>query len=193
MFKVVCHLCTFYVCTAHNVMCAHTHECTKQYIFMYMYIFAHMRTHARTAPPGPVTYRAQPDSNSSIFIDWDELRTPNTNPLLLTYELYLYDVVENRSLGSSMGTMFGPFPTFQRNFIVSGLEANAEYWVAVVGVSLVGRGVANGRVSVKTFPNGELYDVRICCLCEVLYCVSSTVYTCTTNAGIKAYGFNAPK
>ena len=95
-----------------------------------------------------------PDSNSSIYVEWNET-TSSIDPLLLRYELTIWGpldlppsdegTVENVTLLAEVSS-----------YLITGLEPNAIYRVGVAASSLEGRGLKR-EAEAYTFPNGE-YD-----------------------------------
>ena len=93
-----------------------------------------------------MTFTAEPDTNTSIYIQWGEATPPRTHPLLLRYEILFRDVDSNASV------TFGPFLSTQFNYTMTDLEPNTEYVISVVATSLAG-GSEGSNQSVNTFAN----------------------------------------
>lgn len=94
--------------------------------------------------PGPVSFRAESDTNTSIYVEWSTPSNLNTHPLLLQYHVFLVDS-SSRRLES-----FGPFPIYWTHYVITGLDPGVEYSVAVVASSVEGRGelpLANATVT----------------------------------------------
>jgi hypothetical protein len=111
-----------------------------------------------------VQFHAEPDSNSSIYVEWNETIV-NTNPLLLRYEVMLAGPLEplpgegvsvNLSLQASL-------MSDARSHIITGLRSNAMYRVGVVASSPAGPGQSM-ELDTYTFPNGEMRPVYVLCL-----------------------------
>ena len=119
-------------------------------------------------------FTAVPDTNTTIYVQWNEATPIRTHPLLLRYEVLFNDTVSNESL------TFGPFLSTQLNYTITDLEPNTEYVVSVVATSL--RGLSDHiSQSVITFPNRKCtkmvanISVKIfsCAACYIV----KTVYT----------------
>ena len=115
--------------------------------------------------PDTVPFRAEPDTNSSIYVEWNQTAT-SIHPLLLRYEL----TVSGPILSSSREA--GPVTTGNttqrvllsdvRNAVVRDLQANAQYQVLVTASSPTGRQREGREMLVSTFPNGESVDITHC-------------------------------
>ena len=101
--------------------------------------------------PGVVSFLAQPNSNSSVYVEWNATM-PNTDPLLIRYLVTYNDLFlqGNETTPPTTVTLL----SHSRNITISGLRTNAIYVVGVAASSLAGRS-QEGYVSVSTFPNGE--------------------------------------
>jgi len=94
--------------------------------------------------PGPVSFRAESDTNTSIYVEWSTPSDPNTHPLLLQYHVFLVDSSSRRV------ESFGPFPIYWTHYVITGLDPGVEYSVAVVASSVEGHGelpLANATVT----------------------------------------------
>ena len=112
-------------------------------------LHTHTHTHTHTwidGIPGSVAFRAEPDTNTSIYVSWSQATPLRTHPLLLRYEILFRDTTND------VNSTFGPFLLSQTSYIVTGLEPNVEYLVSMVATSLQGRSDVTSR-SVTTFPN----------------------------------------
>ena len=96
--------------------------------------------------PQPVTFSAEPDTNTTIYLQWDPATSPRTHPLLLRYEILLCDTINNVNL------TFGPLLSMYLNYTITDLEPNTEYSVSVVATSPQGRSDFSS-LFVNTFPN----------------------------------------
>ena len=95
-----------------------------------------------------------PDTNTSIYVSWNEATPPRIHPLLLRYEILFYDATNNVS------STFGPFLSTQTSYTITNLEPNTEYKVSMVATSLQGRSDVTSQ-SVVTFPNRKQKHLQL--------------------------------
>ena len=125
--------------------------------------------------PGAVLFRAEPNTNTSIFVEWNVPTNPNTHPLLLRYHVFLVGSPLRRE------ESFGPFPAHQRDFVVTGLEPGVEYTVSVVASSLAGQGERPpANVTVAPFGMSPLVYVHV--LIAIISYLSSPLPSCAHTA-----------
>ena len=96
---------------------------------------------------------AQPNSNSSIYVEWNAT-TPNTDPLLLRYEVTYIDLAPSQENETTSTITTKSLLSGSRSAVIEGLRPNAMYEVSVAATSLVGRSQER-HMPVSTFPNGE--------------------------------------
>ncbi len=104
--------------------------------------------------PGVVSFNAQPNTQTSLYITWDH--PPTTHPLLLRYEVNVQQVGTGELLTSSP-------PPGVRSHVVTGLLSGELYRVSVVATSLLGRGEESEQdILVRTFEPRELTNTVLC-------------------------------
>ena len=109
--------------------------------------------------PDPVTFHAEPDSNSSIYVTWNQTTT-NTDPLLLRYEVEISGPVVPLTVScpqdpqTNTPLLVEELLYDARNLTIRGLQANTMYEV-VVTASTSSEESEGREVVVSTFPNGK--------------------------------------
>lgn len=107
--------------------------------------------------PDAVPFRAEPDSNSSIYVEWSET-TPNTDPLLLRYLVSVSGPLGSSNSGGGDAQLNFDLLSGERNLVVGDLQPNAAYQVAVTASSLRGVAPVPRPLNVSTFPNGKKFN-----------------------------------
>lgn len=96
-------------------------------------------------------FTVEPDSNSSLYVSWNEVSLKGTVPELLRYDIQYLSVSTGQSGGST--ELFGT-----RSILLTGLESNIDYRVTISASFLTGRGPSTSK-AVSTFANG-IYEIR---------------------------------
>ena len=102
--------------------------------------------------PDPVPFRVEPDTNSSVYVEWSA-SSPNTDPLLLRYLIRIQGPFANDTTEMNFDLLSG-----KRSLVIQDLEPNVAYQVAVTASSLVGVAQLPNLKEVTTFSNGETCD-----------------------------------
>lgn len=96
--------------------------------------------------PGAVTFTAEPNTDSSLYVTWNHPLT--THPLLLRYEVKVQPV--------DSGPSVSYFPPPGALTIAGGLLPGNLYRVSVVAMSSLGRGQESEAILTRTFGNRKL-------------------------------------
>ena len=118
------------------------------------------------AGPNLVPFKAVSDTNTSIYVAWNETTAGHTHPLLLQYEVVLTNPPPPQTAATPPLT-FGPFPSSQRGLVINDLRPLTEYRCYVVANSPIeGVGeIPSIPTTVSTFPNGMFESMHMQCTC----------------------------
>ena len=99
----------------------------------------------------PVSFCAEPNSNNSIYVHWNET-SHTANPLLLRYDIKVYGPLHSN--GSITIVDHTLLLSDKREKVISGLRSNALYEI-VMTASSDDIESTKTEMTVKTYPSGK--------------------------------------